>query len=74
MFAGAESLVTTLWQVDDLATKDLMSGYYKRLEKGQARSSALRDVQLEIGARAKYAHPYYWASFLPAGANSPLKE
>ncbi|MBS1119747.1 MAG: tetratricopeptide repeat protein [Deltaproteobacteria bacterium] len=73
VIAGAESLVMTLWQVDDLATKDLMAGYYTRLQAGKPRSSALRDVQLEIGARGKYAHPYYWASFLPAGANSPLQ-
>ena len=51
-----------------------MAGYYKRLEAGKGRSSALRDVQLEISGQAKYAHPYYWASFLPAGDNSPLKE
>jgi CHAT domain-containing protein len=74
VIAGAESMVMTLWQVDDLATRDLMAGYYKRLEAGKGRSSALRDVQLEISGQAKYAHPYYWASFLPAGDNSPLKE
>jgi CHAT domain-containing protein len=73
VIAGAESLVMTLWQVDDLATKDLMAGYYTRLQAGKPRSSALRDVQLELGAKAKYAHPFYWASFLPAGANSPLQ-
>ncbi|HEU0031801.1 MAG TPA: CHAT domain-containing protein [Kofleriaceae bacterium] len=72
VIAGAESLVMTLWQVDDLATRDLMAGYYKKLGAGKARSTALRDVQLEILARDKYAHPYYWASFLPAGDNSPL--
>ena len=73
VIAGAESLVMTLWQVDDTATKDLMAGYYKKLGSGKPRSSALRDIQLEIAARGKYAHPYYWASFLPAGDNSPLQ-
>jgi len=74
VIAGAESLVMTLWQVDDLATRDLMTGYYAKLQAGKNRSSALRDVQLEISAKDKYAHPYYWASFLPAGDNSPIKE
>ncbi len=72
VIAGAEGLVMSLWQVDDLATRDLMAGYYQRLKAGRPRSSALRDIQLEIGAREKYAHPYYWASFLAAGDNSPL--
>ena len=72
VIAGAESLVMTLWQVDDRATRDLMAGYYRRLAAGRPRSSALRDVQLEIAGRDRYAHPYYWASFLAAGDNSPL--
>jgi len=72
VIAGAESLVMSLWQVDDVATKELMTGYYKRLKAGKPRSSALRDVQLEIGGRTEYAHPYFWASFLPAGDNTPI--
>jgi CHAT domain-containing protein len=74
VIAGAESLVMTLWQVDDLATRDLMAGYYARLEKGSGRSSALRDIQLAIAAQPKYAHPYFWASFLAAGADSPINK
>ncbi len=73
VIAGAESLVMSLWQVDDLATRDLMAGYYRRLEAGEARSNALRDVQREIAARPKYAHPYYWAAFVAEGDNSPIR-
>ncbi|HTR49539.1 MAG TPA: CHAT domain-containing tetratricopeptide repeat protein [Kofleriaceae bacterium] len=72
--AGAESLVMSLWQVDDEATKQMMVGYYERLAKGEKRSSALRDIQLQLGKSEKFKHPYYWASFLPAGDNSPIKE
>ena len=72
VIAGAESLVMSLWQVDDTATKDLMTGYYARLKAGKGRSTALRDIQLELSAKKEYAHPFYWASFLPAGDNSPL--
>lgn len=74
VIAGAESLVMTLWQVDDFATKDLMAGYYKKLAAGRPRSAALRETQLEIAAQDKYAHPFYWASFLPAGALTPIKD
>jgi CHAT domain-containing protein len=72
VIAGAESLVMSLWQVDDAATRDLMAGYYERLKAGKPRSSALRDVQLAIHHQAKYAHPFYWAAFLAAGDNTPL--
>lgn len=73
VIAGAESLVMTLWQVDDEATKELMTGYYKQLSAGKGRSAALRDTQLEILSRKNYEHPFFWASFLPAGDMSPLK-
>ena len=74
VIAGAESLVMTLWQVDDFATKDLMAGFYKKLAAGKPRSEALRETQLEIAAKRDYAHPFYWASFLPAGALTPIKD
>ena len=73
VIAGAESLVMSLWQVDDAATRDLMTGYYARLAAGASRSAALRDVQLALLRRPKYAHPYYWAAFLPAGDDAPLQ-
>jgi CHAT domain-containing protein len=72
VIAGAESLVMSLWQVDDEATKDLMVGYYKRLGQKHGRSTALRETQLELSAKPAYKHPFYWASFVPAGANAPL--
>jgi CHAT domain-containing protein len=73
VIAGAESLLMSLWQVDDDATRDLMAGYYTKLSAGKPRSSALREIQLEIQGTPKYAHPYYWASFLSTGDNTPIQ-
>lgn len=72
VIAGAESLVMSLWQVDDEATKELMVGYYSKLGANKPRSTALRETQIEIAGRKAYAHPFYWASFVPAGINEPL--
>jgi CHAT domain-containing protein len=72
VIAGAESLVMSMWQVDDEATKELMVGYYARLAKGESRSAALREVQRDLMAKPRYKHPYYWASFLAAGDDSPM--
>jgi CHAT domain-containing protein len=73
VIAGAESLVMSMWQVDDFATKELMSGFYKRLAHHEPRSAALRETQLELLAKKAYSHPFYWAAFLPAGATTPLE-
>lgn len=74
VLAGAEALMMTLWQVDDFATRDLMVGFYRLLHKGRPRSSALREMQIELLEQPKYAHPYFWASFVPTGENAPIKD
>lgn len=72
VIAGAETLVASLWKVDDAETRDLMVSYYGKLEKGGGRSASLREVQLAMLARPATAHPYFWASFLVSGDPSPL--
>jgi CHAT domain-containing protein len=72
VIAGAESLIMSLWQVDDDATMQLMTGYYQRLGEGQGRGDALRQVQLKMLRRAETAHPFYWAAFIGAGDWRPL--
>ncbi|MBD0326125.1 MAG: CHAT domain-containing protein, partial [Pyrinomonadaceae bacterium] len=67
VLAGAESELMSLWQVSDRETRELMVEYYKRLQKGEGRTAALRQVQLWMLRRRRSAHPYYWASFIPVG-------
>ncbi len=68
VIAGSESQVLNLWQGDSEAKQKLLQSYYKGLKKGQGRSEALRKVQLSQLEK----HPYYWASFIPAGQISAL--
>ena len=65
LYAGSNSIVASLWQVDDLSTSYLMIRFYKNLKENDKRS-ALRNAQLET--RKKYPHPYYWASFQLTGS------
>ena len=48
VLAGSESQVMSLWQVSDAATRDLMTEYYRRLQVGEGRTEALRQVQLAM--------------------------
>ena len=64
LYAGAASIVASLWQVDDEATSLLMTRFYDNLRQTDKRE-ALRLAQLET--RKKFAHPYYWAAFQLTG-------
>ncbi len=48
VLAGSESQVMSLWKVSDAGTRDLMIAYYSRLQKGEARTEALRAVQVAM--------------------------
>jgi len=72
VIAGARSQVASLWRLDDAATESFVSRYYSRLLKGEGRSDALRQVQLEQLKSEEYNHPYYWAAFIPIGEPGPI--
>ena len=81
LYAGAPSLVVSLWQVDDASTALLMGEFYRRLEAGVSIASALRAAQLALrqvereqqgGRIHPYEHPHYWAPFLLIGADGVL--
>ena len=59
--AGARSTLTTLWQVDDRATRNLMVGFYRELQRGSPRRDALAAAQNSLRA-GDYFHPFYWAA------------
>jgi CHAT domain-containing protein len=65
--AGSESLVMSLWSVNDYVTRELMVQYYAGLRHGLGRSEALRQAQLAMMNRRGREHPFYWASFIEAG-------
>jgi len=67
LYAGAASVVVSLWQVDDVSTADLMVGFYSQLKAGLDRSEALRQAKLEMIDRSRYSHPYFWAPFILVG-------
>jgi CHAT domain-containing protein/tetratricopeptide (TPR) repeat protein len=67
LYAGASSVVVSLWQVDDVSTSDLMVGFYSQLKAGLDRSDALRNAKLELIERSRYWHPYFWAPFILVG-------
>jgi CHAT domain-containing protein len=72
MVAGTETLVMSLWQVEDTATQQLMTEFYRRLSNGQGRAEALRQASLILMRDPSRRHPFFWGSFIASGEAGPL--
>jgi len=63
--AGARSALATLWFIDDQASSELVSEFYRQLqEPAISRAKALQRAQLKLLSNWRYEHPGYWAPFL----------
>lgn len=67
--AGAESVIMSLWSVNDESSAKIMSRFYKELKEGKSKDEALRNAKLEYLQEAGFEkkHPYYWAGFVGYG-------
>lgn len=66
--AGAKSVVSSFWKVDDVATRDLMTEFYQGLAgDGLTPSAALRQAQVRMFNDPQYRSPFYWAAFTVSG-------
>lgn len=74
-YAGATSILSTFWKVDDKYSYALMSGLYKNLDKGLSKDQALRKAKLDFIAEGSNAsaHPFNWGPFATLGNTQGIK-
>jgi CHAT domain-containing protein len=66
--AGAGNVITSLWQVDDRATKTLFAEFYRlRKEKRIPTAQALREAMEIVSARPGWDDPFFWGPFRVTG-------
>lgn len=65
--AGARSVVTSLWNVGDRSTAEMMLRFYSNLASGATKGDALRAAKLEFLRSPLASHPAYWAAFVLNG-------
>jgi CHAT domain-containing protein len=77
LYAGARSVVSALWSIDDSATAVLMAAFYAGLKDGLEKDEALRRAQVSFieasGPDARLAAPAYWAAFELSGDWAPMR-
>jgi len=68
LFAGAPTVIASLWNVNDQATSILMTSFYTYLKEGWGEAEALRQAQIDLRAQhSQFTHPYFWAGFVLNG-------
>ncbi|MCB0844380.1 MAG: CHAT domain-containing protein [Bacteroidetes bacterium] len=70
MYAGTQSVMLSLWAVQDSSTSELMQSYYRALTEEDMKNKylPLRKAQLEmINRKDEFSNPYYWAPFVFMG-------
>jgi CHAT domain-containing protein/tetratricopeptide (TPR) repeat protein len=72
LLAGSQSVLSTLWEVDDRSTVELMHGFYGQEQSGHAENPAQSLAYIQRGLRrsAEFNHPFYWAAFVLVGIPS----
>jgi len=68
-YAGAKSIVTTLWEVNDKSTSEQMRYFYRELKRGKTKDEALRLARKRYFSEQSVdvCHPFFWAAFVPVG-------
>ena len=67
LFAGASSVVSTLWKVDDEVSTKFMRMFYHEIQKTENTAVALQRAQQTMIATEEFSHPYYWAPYVVTG-------
>jgi CHAT domain-containing protein len=65
LYAGAPSVVASLWAANDRATAEFMKEMYTQVRAGATKRAAIRTAHLAV--KDSYGHPYYWAPFVLMG-------
>jgi CHAT domain-containing protein len=67
LYAGASSIVVSLWSVAARSTMELMEEFYTQLKEGKDKATALQQAMIKVMKKPEYSHPYFWAPFLLVG-------
>jgi len=74
-YAGSESILTSLWQIDEKSSSEILAFFYHYLSQGEPKDRAIRLAQLDyLGqARGRTQHPQYWAGLILMGETAPVE-
>ncbi len=66
MYAGTDTVIVSLWSVDDESTYKLMVKFFDGLKSGKDKMTALKEAK-DYLRKTGYENPFYWAPFILMG-------
>lgn len=73
-YAGAKSIITSLWSINDATTTELMESFYVYIKEGRSKDAALRQAKLDYltSHPNEELHPFYWGAMVAVGDMTPI--
>jgi CHAT domain-containing protein/Tfp pilus assembly protein PilF len=66
-YAGARSVLVSLWEIHDASTSHFMQAFYEGLAEGCSKDDALQRGIAALRRHPEWSHPYYWGAFALQG-------
>jgi CHAT domain-containing protein/tetratricopeptide (TPR) repeat protein len=74
IYSGSQSVVMSMWEIEDKSGTEIVKMFYDNLKKGYSKSIALRNARIAYIKKADQlrSHPYFWSTLVIYGNNTPL--
>jgi CHAT domain-containing protein len=74
LYSGSQSVVMSLWKIEDRSGTDIIKMFYDNLEKGMSKSKALKKARYEYLKNTSQlrSHPYFWSTLVVFGDTTPV--
>ena len=74
IYSGSQSVIMSMWEIEDKSGTEIIEMFYKNLKNGFPKSVALRKARIDFLKNADQlrSHPYFWSALVVYGNNSPL--
>jgi CHAT domain-containing protein len=74
LYSGSQSVVMSMWEIEDRSGTEIVKMFYNELHKGKSKSRAFKKARTDYLREANQlkSHPYFWSSLVVYGDNSPV--
>jgi CHAT domain-containing protein len=74
LYSGSQSVVMSMWEIDDKSGTEMVKLFYDNLKRGKSKSKSLKSARIDYLKKASQlrSHPYYWSSLVIYGENVPV--